>query len=85
MCSSDLFPAAALARRRAVMADLYGPATDLAGDAACLDSLGAPTYVLYRAEDFAGIAPWTALDADTARFERVYAAQGRLVYRRRSS
>ena len=79
------FPAAALMRRRAVMADLYGPATDLAGDAACLDSLGAPTYVLYRAEDFAGAAPWTALDADTARFERVYAAEGRLVYRRRSS
>ncbi len=82
------FPREALLRRRAVMADLYGPARDLAGDAALLDSLGAPAYVLYRAEDFAtdstATPPWTALDADTARFERVYATGGRRIYRRRS-
>lgn len=77
------FPSDALIRRRAIMADLYGPAADLAGDAAGLDSLGAPVYVLYRAEDFEGASPWTALDADSARFERVYAQDGRLLYRRR--
>ena len=79
------FPAEALARRRAVMADLYGPTRDLAADAACLDSLGAPAYVLYRAEDFAGARPWEALEADSTHFERVYQAAGRLVYRRRPS
>jgi hypothetical protein len=78
------FPRAALLRRREVMTDLYGPATDLAGDLATLDALGAPVYVLYRAEDFAGRSPWQALDADTVNFERVYAAEGRLVYRRRT-
>jgi hypothetical protein len=78
------FPRAALLRRRAVEADLYGPAADLAGDAACLDSLGAPSYVLYRAGDFAGAEPWRALDADSARFERVYAVADYRVYRRKS-
>jgi hypothetical protein len=78
------FPRAALLRRRAVEADLYGPAADLAGDAACLDSLGAPAYVLYRAADFAGAEPWHALEADSARFERVYAAGDYRVYRRKS-
>ncbi|HEY6195425.1 MAG TPA: hypothetical protein VI504_10310, partial [Candidatus Eisenbacteria bacterium] len=77
------FPRTALLRRRAVMADLYGPAADLAGDGACLDSLHAPAYVLYRASDFPGAAPWHALDADSSRFERVYAAGGFFVYRRR--
>jgi hypothetical protein len=83
------FPADALARRRAVMADLYGPAADLAGDAGCLDSLGAPTYVLYRDEDHAeraaaGRAPWLALDADSVHFQRVYDSLGRRIYRRRN-
>lgn len=78
------FPRAALLRRRAIMADLYGPTADLAGDAAGLDSLGAPVYVLYRAEDFAGPQPWAALDADSVHFERVYAEGGRLIYRRRT-
>ena len=79
------FPADALTRRRAVMADLYGPAADLAGDAACLDSLGVPVYVLYRDEDFTDVSPWAALDADSVRFERVYDAGGRRVYRKRAS
>ena len=78
------FPLDALHRRRAVMADLYGAAADLAGDAACLDSLGGPAYVLYRAGDFAGRTPWAALEQDTARFARVYAADGFFVYRRKS-
>ena len=78
------FPREALLRRRAIMADLYGPAQDLAGDAAGLDALGAPAYVLYRVEDFGTATPWTALDADTLRFERVYAHDGRLIYRRRA-
>ena len=77
------FPLAALLRRRAAMADLYGPAANLAADAACLDSLGGPAYVLYRGADLVGSEPWRALDADTARFARVYAADGFLVYRRR--
>ncbi len=77
------FPREELIRRRATMADLYGAGQDLAGDAACLDALHAPAYVLYRAPDFAGTAPWTALDADSLRFERVYAAGGYRVYRRR--
>ncbi len=77
------FSRAVLLRRRAVMADLYGPAADVAGDGACLDSLRAPVYVLYRASDFTGIAPWKRLEADTSRFERVYAADGYFVYRRR--
>jgi len=77
------FPLAALLRRRAVMADLYGPAADLAGDAALLDSLRAPVYVLYRDGDAARSADWSALNADTAGFERVYDADGFRVYRRR--
>lgn len=77
------FPREALLRRRAIMADLYGPAADLAGDAAGLDSLGAPVYVLYRTEDFGAATPWAALDADSVHFERVYADGGRLIYRRR--
>jgi len=77
------FPLGALLRRRAVMADLYGPAADLAGDTALLDSLRAPVYVLYRDRDAPRTAGSSALDADTAGFERVYAADGFRVYRRR--
>jgi hypothetical protein len=39
--------------------------------------------VLYRAADFAGAEPWRALEADSARFERVYAAGDYRVYRRK--
>ena len=78
------FPSGEMAHRRAVMADLYGAANELAADAACLDSLGAPAYVLYRAEDHDGRSPWTALDADSTAFERVYAdTLGHRVYRRK--
>ena len=78
------FPSDALARRRAVSADLYGPVADLAGDAAMLDSLGAPVYVLYRERDFPDAAPWPALEAPGSGFARVYAAGGFRVYRRLS-
>jgi hypothetical protein len=78
------FPAGEMAHRRAVLADLYGAASMLAADAACLDSLAAPVYVLYRAADLEGRTPWVALDADSAGFERVYADDhGHRVYRRR--
>ncbi len=77
------FPAAELARRRSVMDDLYGPAARLDEDAALLGGLGAPIYVLYRHEDFPGAAPWAALEADGARFERVYTTATHRVYRLR--
>jgi len=47
------FPIAQVTERRAVMADLFGPASELDQDAAALRRIGAPTYVLFRAEDFA--------------------------------
>jgi hypothetical protein len=78
------FPSDQMAHRRAVVADLYGPARELEADAACLDSLGAPAYLLFRAEDFTDAVPWTALEADSGQFQRVYAdAFGHRVYRRR--
>jgi hypothetical protein len=77
------FSVSELARRREVMADLFGPATGLDRDVELLDALGAPVYVLYRIEDFPDAAPWTALEADSARFERVYATPTHRVYRRR--
>jgi hypothetical protein len=77
------FPAAEMERRRAVMADLYGPCARLEADHALLGTLGAEAYVLYRAVDFPGTAPWTALDADSTRFELAHAADGFRVYRRR--
>jgi hypothetical protein len=77
------FPLGALIRRRAIMTDLYGAVADLPGDAALLDSLRTPVYVLYRASDHPGATPWSALDADTAGFERDYDADGFRVYRRK--
>ena len=35
------------------MGDLYGAASDLDRDAAALRRIGAPTFVLFRPEDFA--------------------------------
>ena len=75
------FPREELARRRAVSADLYGAADSLDADAALLAGLGAPAYIVYRASDFLDGAPWVALDADRARFERVYDSGRFLVYR----
>jgi hypothetical protein len=78
------FPAVELARRREVMADLYGPVAELPRDAEALDAVGAPVYVLYRTSDFPDAAPWAALEADSARFVRAYATPTHRVYRRRS-
>jgi hypothetical protein len=77
------FPREELARRRAVMADLYGEAGSLDADVALLAGLGAPAYIVYRASDFSAATPWAALDADSARFERVYDSERFRVYRRR--
>ena len=65
------------------MADLYGPATDLAGDIGVVDALKAPVYVLYRPQDFPSRAPWAKLEADSSDFERVYLENGYRVYRGR--
>ena len=43
------FPADEVAERHAVMADLYGPRADLPRARASLGRLGAPAYVVYRA------------------------------------
>jgi hypothetical protein len=75
------FPFGVLIRRSAVMGDLYGPATDLAGDVAVLEPLQKPIYVLYREKDQPGRAPWVKLEADSADFERVYDVGGFRVYR----
>ena len=75
------FPFGVLIRRSAVMGDLYGPATDLAGDVAVLEPLAAPIYVLYREHDHPQRAPWVKVEADPASFERVYDADGYRVYR----
>jgi hypothetical protein len=77
------FPFGVLIRRSAVMGDLYGPASDLAGDVAVLEPVRAPIYVLYRAHDFPGAAPWVKVEADSSDFERVYDADGFRVYRLR--
>jgi len=76
------FPGDQMAHRRAVLSDLYGPVARPEADAACLDSLGTPVYVLYRPQDFSQDAPWSALEADSTWFERVYAdSVGHRVFR----
>src|SRR5262249_52960403 len=70
-----------LGRRRAVSSDLYGDGAMLDQDVALLDSLAAPVYVLYRETDHPGRTPWATLERDSARFVRVYDADGFRVYR----
>src|SRR5438477_13066241 len=66
------FPLREVITRRAVMADLYGPARDLDGDVAALARLGRPAAVLYRSQDAAaGKRPDAALAARPDRFERL--------------
>jgi hypothetical protein len=74
------FPAAEMAARRAVEADLYGALATPSDDAAALAGLGRPAYVLYRAADFPGARPWAALEG-APRFERAYDRDGFTVYR----
>lgn len=67
------FPAADLARRRALTDDLFGPVADLEGDLASLDSLRTrarklhgvtDVLAIYRPEDFElGSEPWRRLEA----------------------
>jgi len=76
------FPVSQMTERRAVEADLYGPAADLDHDIAVLARLDRPTFVLYRATDFAPHAqPWWALERRRDRFQIAYDAHGFRVYR----
>lgn len=74
------FPAAEVAERQAVMADLYGPAADLPGDGAKLARLGRPVYVVYREADFPDPADRRVLDRVPTAFRRVHDDSGFVVY-----
>ena len=80
------FPLPQVIERRAVMADLYGPGTDLGGDARALASQEAPAYVMFRPEDD-GLGdnaslppPWLRLELHRELFRRVYDRDGYRVY-----
>jgi hypothetical protein len=74
------FPAAELAARRAVEADLFGALARLDDDVRLLAALQAPAFVIYRASDFRpGTEPWRAIDADP-RFALRYDHDGFRVY-----
>ncbi len=77
------FPAGELAHRRIVSAGLFGHGGATAAEAAaCLDSLGAPAYVLYRPEH-AHPPAWSVLDSSAARFACVFAdSTGHRIYLR---
>jgi hypothetical protein len=78
------FPLQELLRRRAVMADVYGPCGDLARDAGALDSLRRPIYLLYR--PWAGEperAAFRGLERSPGLFTQVLARGGYRVYRLR--
>jgi hypothetical protein len=79
------FPLQELLRRRAVMADVYGPCGSLARDAEALGSLRRPIYLLYR--------PWVGVPERTTfrglerrpdLFSQVLARDGYRVYRLRN-
>ncbi len=75
------YPLDQVLERRAVMADLYGPADSLERDVALLARLHRPAYVLVRESDFA--APGSSrprLGAHPDRFEGVYSRDGFVVY-----
>ena len=74
------FPAAELAERHAVMADLYGPVDDPTGDAAKLARFGRPVYVVYRESDVARRDEARVLDRAPDRFRRVHDDGGFVVY-----
>jgi hypothetical protein len=69
------FPRDEIAERRAVVADLYGPGTELDPDVVSLRKLGAPIYVLYRPG-----APRPAAGRPDL-FELAYDRDGYVVYR----
>ena len=71
------FPIAEVTERRAVMADLYGPASDLDADVAAMKRLGRPVAVVYRATDApAGTRPGAAAAARADLFETIYDRDG---------
>ncbi len=71
------FPAPEMARRRAVMADLYGALPNPDSTLARLRALGRPLYVLYRPNDtFAIAAPWRRLLAAAGPGSDVYDRDG---------
>lgn len=75
------FPLDQVLERRAVLADLYGPADSLDRDASLMTRLGRPAYVLLRAADAAPAGPpGLRLDARPDLFNRVYDRDGFVVY-----
>jgi hypothetical protein len=74
------FPAAEARERHAVMADLYGPAADLAEDAAKLGRLGRPVFIVYRLADYSRSGDARILDRAPALFRPVRDAGGFVVY-----
>jgi hypothetical protein len=75
------FPLDELLRRRAWMADLYGPADSLDRDAGGLRRLGRPAYVLVRAADADSLPMARAhLDARPDLFAPAYDRDGFMVY-----
>ena len=75
------FPLAETLRRRAVMADVYGPCGSLERDVALLRGLGRPALVIVRAADEATRpSPAPRLDARPELFRRAYDRDGFIVY-----
>ena len=75
------FPLQQVIERRAVMADLFGPARDLPGDAEALARLGRPAAIVYRSQDVAaGARPGAALEARPDLFLRIYDRDGFVLY-----
>jgi len=71
------FPAPEMARRRAVMQDLYGALPQPDSTVARLRALGRPLYVLYRPNDTLAVAsPWRRLLAATGPGSDVYDRDG---------
>jgi hypothetical protein len=78
------FPPAQVIERRNVMADLYGPGDDLAGDARSLAALGPQALIVYRPGDDGDgsghAAPWRNLERRPELFSRAYDRDGFRVY-----
>jgi len=75
------FPLQQVIERRAVMADLYGPARRLDADADALTRLGRPACVIVRLEDVPeGASARAALAARPDRFVPIYERDGFVLY-----
>jgi hypothetical protein len=75
------FPLEQVIERRAVMADLYGPARQLDADADALTRLGRPACVIVRLEDVPeGANARAALAARPDRFVPIYERDGFVLY-----